>query len=1092
MLRLMVLGMFVLSPVLVTGRGADGLPETASSWIWYPEDVCTEGVGQTRYLRKTFDLRGKVAEARFRVRADDSMTCRVNGRSVSPARRQGAAGDEYDVASLLRPGRNVLSFAVTNAAGKGGLILRGAIRERDGRTIPLVSDESFRASRQAPKGWDLPDFDDSAWPRATIVGGAFCAPWFTHPAFDMAPFIRAEEWAQWKALRARLLTLPEGLADEAPARAEFAFVRGSCVLRINGQARPPFLYRGTVDPLSQHGRRQLGLFRDAGVHVYTAYYPLAACWTGPGNYRFDILDDRVRGYLSVDPKSHILLILRLVPPTWWMDAHPEELVQYAAGADYNTTDECGRVRRASFASSVWRRDALAIWRAAIAHLEAQPWGKRVIGYQPGYGIYTEWHYFGSWTNQMPDTGPAMTNAFRAWLRRRYGTLEHLRRAWGMPDATFAGATVPGVAPRLAAGPLGLRRPVRGRRVMDYYRCQQEITVEDIEAFCAAAKDLTGGRVVTGAFYGYYYGVAPQTQGGHLELERLLRSPAIDYFAAPYDYSHRLMGDDGRARSIIDAFAAAGKVHMIEADTRTFLHPRREYGRLSNRTRSMAAIRREVATALTHGTALWWCDFGRDGSGGWYDDPALIGTVKNMVRLAETCRQRPRERQAQVALVCDPRSCYWLGDGEAMKTHVELVDRVTSELYRTGTPFDTILLSQFLAAPQKRYRVVIFLDTLCLDAARRRALAKSCEGRSVLWLWAPGITDGTRFGPELVRECTGFPVRLAGNGIQVGRVECPGQDALTARIPQQDSVALTVTSAAGIPAFLRADAWYNPRTEEVMRRDYTAYAWTVNDDQLLWTLATSRSWSDIHLRAPMAECEGLRLEVSGRGACTGVSLRLAVKGADGGEFVAPAFSVSAVRERHVLPFADFTKAPWYRGKASRIRFPLTGLKIILNRIATRDSGTLCLYRLETVRGKTIRTRRRIYGDAGRTTPVLTIEPAPGVDILGRDPISGRAVLAARGNAPQRQVFSTLPFVPRQLLAALFDEAGVCRMIRTAPVVVRADSELVCLHTATACRPTLHLPRSETLHDALSGEKLGQGRSFDLSLPADSTTLLLRDP
>ncbi|NOY79640.1 MAG: hypothetical protein GXP31_01415 [Kiritimatiellaeota bacterium] len=1076
----------VATAVALTGRAAD--MSTAASWIWYPEDVATQGVRQTRYLRKTLTLDSPCETARLRVRADDAYTLRINGGTAPKPLRSGPDGDLYDLARVLHPGKNVLAFSVYNAAGKGGLIVTGTLREKNGTVIPVYSDRSFRTSRSDPEGWDRSGFDDSKWPAAGIVGSAFSAPWFEHPAFDMTPFIRPDEWKQWNALRARLLELPEGLEREAPARAKFAFPNGSCTLIINGEPRAPLIYRGTVDPLSSHGRRQIALFRDAGVHVYTAYLPLASCWTGPGKYRFDALDDRVRGYLSVDPAAHIILILRLVPPRWWMDAHPKELVRYAAGADYNTTDECGRVRRPSLASKTWRREALAIWRAAIEHLEAKPWGKRVIGYQPGYGIYTEWHYFGSWRDQMPDTGPAMTACFRAWLRRKYGTVERLRAAWGTTDATFDTAAVPGVAPRRDAGPLGLRRPVRGRRVMDYYHCQQEVTADDVEAFCAAAKKSTGGRVVCGAFYGYFYGVLPQTQGGHLELERLLRSPAIDYFAAPYDYSHRLMGDDGRLRGIVDAFAAAGKVHMIEADTRTFLHPRNEYGRLADRKQTLAAIRREVATALTHGCALWWADFGGDGSAGWYDDPALIAEVKRMVRLSEDRLRRPRKRQAQVALVCDLRSCYWLGDGAAMRTHLALVDHVTTELYRTGTPFDTILLSQLIARPQPQYRVLIFLNTLQVTAAQRAALPEIVRDRAVLWLWAPGITDGRRFGPELVRALTGFRVRLDGDGLPVSTVECRTEHPLTADVPAVDAPELTEQSSTPIFEYRKPENWYNPRNAETMRRDYTNYTWAATGTRFRWTVATRGPWTDIHLRARIQSCDGLRLRLSGTGACAGAALRVAIKGADGGEFVAPGFTVPRVPTARVLPFQAFKRASWYRGKATKIAFPLKGLKLILNGVAADRSGTLMLDDLAAVKGDVKHRKLRRYSDPGTAAPILTIDDqAPETVVLGRDPGSGRAVLACRGEAGRRHVLSTVPFVPRSVLAALLDESGAIRFIRSDRVIVRADSELVSLHTATGGRFSLHLPGPDVVRDALSGRRLGTGPTFEVVLPPDSTTL-----
>ena len=111
--------------------------------------------------------------------------------------------------------------------------------------------------------------------------------------------------------------------------------------------------------------------------------------------------------------------------------------------------------------------------------------------------------------------------------------------------------------------------------------------------------------------------------------------------------------------------------MIEADTRTHLHPANEYGRLQDTGQSVAAIRREVATALLHRSALWWCDFGSNGNGGWYDHPELIGEVARMVKLAEARLKQPQTRRAEVAVVRDLRSCYRSGD-DAMRAHYTLL------------------------------------------------------------------------------------------------------------------------------------------------------------------------------------------------------------------------------------------------------------------------------------------------------------------------------------------------------------------------------------------------------------------------------------
>lgn len=1080
-----LLGFCLLGITAAMAAGED-FP-TAASWIWYPERPHIEGAGQTRYFRKVIELVGKPQVARLRLLVDDGLTFAVNGRPAPEPIEKVSCGAVYDLADVLGPGENVLAFAVHNAGGPAGLIVAGLIRDADGTEHHVFSDTTFRASRENPPGWDQPGFDDANWPPAAIVGNAFAQPWYGHPAFELEPFLQPGELDRHRQWLEELVALPPGLDQEPDATARIGYEKGWPALFINGSPRPALIYRGTVDPLTAHGRRQIGLFRDAGVHVYCGYWQLAKCWPRPDEYRFEDLDNYIRAYLSADPHAYLMLILRLVPPPWWMDTHPEEMVRYAAAAGYDNTDECLNIMRPSLASTAWRRDMMDLWRRCIKHIESQPWGKRVIGYQPGYGIYTEWHYFGSWTNQMPDTGPAMTAYFRQWLRRRYGTVEKLREAWNQPDASFETVQVPGRQERLAAGILGLRDPTRHRPVMDYYLCQQELTAECIEDFCRAAKEITGGRAICGAFYGYWHGVPPQTQGGHLEIHKLLGSPYVDYFAAPYDYSHRLMGQDGRLRCLPEIFPLAGKVHMVEADTRTHLHPVNEHGRVPDEASSIAAIRRELSTALIAGSALWWCDFGADGTGGWYDHPALIGEVKKLVALAQRLMQRPKQRVAQIAVICDPQSMYLLPDAEAMRTHYLLLDAVTTELYKTGAPFDSLLLSQLARADLSRYRLLIFLDALVVDEATRAVVKQAARNRAVLWLWAPGISDGRRLDPGLVEDLTGFRVALRGRGVWATGANAVGDAPWAAQLPARRVRQIAIQRTAPVTEALAPDNWYNPRDAETMAQGYSAFEWSVTGDVFRWRFSTSQGWTDIHLKATIPACDGLRLTVSGEGVVAGSSLRVVIKDAQGSEFVTPRRRVFS--EPHTVCFAigDFEPAPWRPPDVPAPRMPLSGLKLVLDGLSNAE-GVLLVRDLEAVWGTVTEREERGYDSPGGEHLCLAIDD-PAATPIARDPTSGEVLVAARPSGSRaRHVISTLPYVPRELLVAIMDEAGVHRYLDTPHVIVRADGHLIALHTAKGGKYTLALPRQAKVRDALTNRPVGQGKSVVSDLPAPSTTLL----
>lgn len=164
------------------------------------------------YLRKTFELTGDVAKATVDVSADGRYQLFVNGKWVGrgPARCSAAwqKYDTYEIASHLKPGRNVVAALVRSygrdtgwyelpkweqsvAFGCGSFFLQGSVMTRSGDEVLLDTNDTWRYlvsqawkrdtvsgqlgfaeeydARQAPKGWQELAFDDSAWEAAQVL-----------------------------------------------------------------------------------------------------------------------------------------------------------------------------------------------------------------------------------------------------------------------------------------------------------------------------------------------------------------------------------------------------------------------------------------------------------------------------------------------------------------------------------------------------------------------------------------------------------------------------------------------------------------------------------------------------------------------------------------------------------------------------------------------------------------------------------------------------------------------------------------------------------------------------------------------------------
>jgi len=144
-----------------------------SKWIWGPK-----AENETIFARVTFLLPKVPKEAALSITADDGFELHVNGQRVGASPPVGdrtwANVQRFQVAKFLTTGRNVIAVRAFNAGGAAGLIARLDV---DGKEL-LTTDEQWRVTDCVlPKEWTQVTFDDSQWPRATVVAALGEGPW---------------------------------------------------------------------------------------------------------------------------------------------------------------------------------------------------------------------------------------------------------------------------------------------------------------------------------------------------------------------------------------------------------------------------------------------------------------------------------------------------------------------------------------------------------------------------------------------------------------------------------------------------------------------------------------------------------------------------------------------------------------------------------------------------------------------------------------------------------------------------------------------------------------------------------------------------
>ena len=162
-----------------------GINLKGGRWIWLPGGKPAEDAPLGKgYFRQQFTLPvGRVVDrARLFASADDKFGVKLNGERLGGEADWQKGRQFDDFATLLKPGRNVLSVIAENKPLAGpknpaGLIVRLEIRFADGESLILKSDAAWRCAQNAEPGWEALEFDDAHWSAAQEIAGYGDRPW---------------------------------------------------------------------------------------------------------------------------------------------------------------------------------------------------------------------------------------------------------------------------------------------------------------------------------------------------------------------------------------------------------------------------------------------------------------------------------------------------------------------------------------------------------------------------------------------------------------------------------------------------------------------------------------------------------------------------------------------------------------------------------------------------------------------------------------------------------------------------------------------------------------------------------------------------
>jgi len=576
------------------------------------------------------------------------------------------------------------------------------------------------------------------------------------------------------------------MSHSSPRHGKVRLHNGHPTIFINDRPELPFFYSPTH---AYGGRwsweevpaRNIRLFGETGIRLFQVDLYFEDIWSEE-SAPLDLSKAarQVQGVVDQVPDASVFVRIHVNAPFWWNEAHPEECTEYASGPIDDTivsgapmnneTGDTQRARRASLASARWKEVASQKLVEFCESFAQMPESNAVAGIHVCGGVYGEWHYWGFM--HQPDLGGAMTAHFRQWLTERYGNDEELRQAWHRSEVSLATAEVPGLDEREATAEGYLRDPEHQRPILDYWHCQHALVADCIEHFCSLVREHWPRPVIIGVFYGYFFNMFNHhDSGGHLEIERIMKSPHIDYLSSPQCQWHETQGAGGAgySRGLVDSARLHGKLWLDEIDhgARQEKYEVTPVGvELTPTPAYQAILRRSSAHPYLRGQGAWYYDFGLTKSRGRWDHPSYQKKIGEELKLYRSRVGRDYDSGADVLFIHSAEAMYYV-NGRRSPIPRMAIDRSVERFYHSGAIADHFYDFDLELLDIQRYRLVVFPNFYHCTPSRREWIQKNlmCAGRTLLFQGLPGYTDGSRLGSDLVESLTGFQTTKIGQPVQ---------------------------------------------------------------------------------------------------------------------------------------------------------------------------------------------------------------------------------------------------------------------------------------------------------------------------------------
>ena len=478
----------------------------------------------------------------------------------------------------------------------------------------------------------------------------------------------------------------------------------------------------------------------ANGRPYCQYAPV---WKGFGDYDYAPVDAQLGDILKVSPEADFIIMLDLNTPLW--------LTRNLGHDSYEELTHVAVMER-------WRTEARRYLDGLVRYVEAH-YGDRVRAYVLMCGQTSEW--FERSNRQSREKNAA----WRDWCAKR--GLDY-------------GLSTPG-EDDLARGAFEgtIYDPATERRKIDFWKFHCGIISDAVLDFAHVAKVASNGKPIS-ADYGYYM-ICNQklTISGAMDYERVIASPDIDFLTSPATYSGREIGGGVGSMLVMGSARRYGKrcLYSIDAwphskerprSSVTCIAPPKYYKTIED---TLAGNTRSAAFALVHHVNFHWFDQW----GGFYKDPGVHERIAKIGEIQRRFADDASAPLADVMIVADPESAYervdpdvTLKEGYAVAPEgfvpfLGCGEHFRNVVNRLGVVYDICALNDLPHLDLSRVKAFILADTWQITPEKAKIL-KDCvfrDGRTAIWVYAPGVSDGKSVDAARVKTWAGVPFKTKG-------------------------------------------------------------------------------------------------------------------------------------------------------------------------------------------------------------------------------------------------------------------------------------------------------------------------------------------